>query len=62
MRLHEYAQHDAVGLRELMRTGAVSAEEVELVARQALEAADAELNALAMPLFEPRWSTPRTGR
>lgn len=51
MRPDEYAQFDAVGLRELMRTGAVAAEEVELVAREALEAANAELNALAMPLF-----------
>ena len=51
MRPHEYAQHDAVGLRELMRTGAVAAAEVEHAARHALEAANAELNALAMPLF-----------
>ena len=51
MRLDEYAQHDAVGLRELMRAGAVTPEEVQLVARQALEAANAELNALALPLF-----------
>jgi amidase len=51
LRVEEYAQCDAVGLSDLMRTGAVAAEEVELVARQALEAADAELNALAMPLF-----------
>ena len=51
VRPHEYAQHDAVGLRELMRTGAVAAAEVEHAARHALEAANAELNALAMPLF-----------
>ena len=51
MRLDEYAQHDAVGLRELIATGAVAAAEVQIVARQALEAANAALNALATPLF-----------
>jgi amidase len=51
VRVPEYAQHDAVGLRDLIRKGAVAAEEVQLVARQALEAANADLNALAMPLF-----------
>jgi amidase len=51
LQLHEYAQQDAVGLHDLMRTGAVTAAEVQLVARQALEVANAELNGLAMPLF-----------
>jgi amidase len=53
MELHEYASLDAVGLRELIRTGKVSAAEVEAVARDALESAGAELNALTRPLFEP---------
>jgi amidase len=51
--LHEYASRDAVGLRELIEAKEVSAAEVETVARQALERANAELNGLAMPLFSP---------
>jgi amidase len=51
--LHEYADLDAVGLRELIRAGEVTAAEVEEVARRALEYAHADLNALTMPLFEP---------
>jgi amidase len=51
--LHEYASLDAVGLRELIRVGEVTAAEVEAVARRALELADAELNALTLPMFEP---------
>src|SRR5882757_597392 len=49
--IHEYAGCDAVGLGELMRAGEVTASEVEAVARQALDRADAEVNGLAMPLF-----------
>jgi amidase len=56
MKLDEYASLDAVGLRELIRSGAVSGAEVEEVARRALELADADLNALTMPLFEPALS------
>jgi amidase len=53
MELHEYSQHDAIGLRDLTRAGEVSAAEVEAVARQALAAADAALNGLALPVFSP---------
>ena len=53
MELHEYAHYDAIGLRELMRAGEVSAAEVEAVARQALDVANAELNGLASPPFSP---------
>ncbi|GAA3075501.1 amidase [Streptosporangium carneum] len=53
MELHEYARHDAVGLRDLIAAGEVTAAEVEDAARRALSAADAELNALALPLFSP---------
>lgn len=49
----EYANLDAVGLRELIRAGQVSAAEVEAAARDAIELVNAELNALAVPLFEP---------
>ncbi|HEX2419827.1 MAG TPA: amidase family protein [Micromonosporaceae bacterium] len=38
---------------ELIRGGEVSPAEVETVAREALELANSELNALTMPLFEP---------
>jgi amidase len=51
--LHEYASLDAVGLRDLIRAGHVTAAEVEDVARHALEAANAEVNGLALPLFSP---------
>ncbi|WP_436760915.1 amidase [Streptosporangium sp. V21-05] len=51
MELHEYVQYDAVGLRGLMEAGEVTAAEVETVAREALETANAEVNGLALPLF-----------
>ena len=53
MELHEYASLDAVGLRALIRGGEVSAAEVEQTARRALEQANADLNALTRPLFDP---------
>jgi amidase len=53
MELHEYTSCDAIGLRELMQAGEVTVAEVEAVAREALAAADAELNGLALPLFSP---------
>lgn len=53
MELHEYARLDAVGLRELMASGNVTAEEVETVARRALDLANAEVNGLAMAPFTP---------
>ena len=51
MNIADYAQLDAVGLAHLIATDQVSKEEVEAVARNALELADADLNALAIPLF-----------
>ncbi|MEV0381404.1 amidase [Nonomuraea sp. NPDC050643] len=51
MNLSEYARYDAIGLRDLIRTGEVTALEVETAARQALAAANDELNALALPPF-----------
>ncbi|MFD0413739.1 amidase [Streptomyces sp. NPDC127108] len=61
MELHEYARCDAVGLRELMAAGKVTAAEVEAVARQAVEAADAEVNGLAAPVFSPALDHARQG-
>jgi amidase len=52
MRVDEYAAHDAVGLRDLLRAGDVSEAEVEMAARDAIGAVDGTLNALAMPLFD----------
>jgi amidase len=49
MRLHEYARLDAVGLHDLLVAGEVTAAEVEVVARRALDAADAAVNGLAAP-------------
>ena len=43
---------DALGLRELLSTGAVTAAEVEAAAREALERANRDVNGLADPLFE----------
>ncbi|GII56289.1 amidase [Planotetraspora thailandica] len=53
MQFHEYARYDAVGLRDLIRAGEVTADEVERVARQALAVTDAKLNGLALPVFSP---------
>lgn len=49
--LREYARYDAVGLRDLIQADQVTAAEIEAVARQALDVADAEVNGLAMPVF-----------
>ncbi|MEV6985351.1 amidase family protein [Sphaerisporangium sp. NPDC051017] len=53
MKPHEYAGYDAIGLRDLIRTGEVTATEVEAAARDALQKANAEVNGLALPLFTP---------
>lgn len=53
MELHEYARYDAVGLRDLIRAGEVTAAEVEAAARTALAVANAEVNGLASPVFTP---------
>jgi amidase len=48
----EYSKLDALGLRELVRRGEVTEDELASVARQAIVTVDSELNALALPLFE----------
>ncbi|GAA3073582.1 amidase [Streptosporangium carneum] len=53
MELHEYARYDAVGIRDLIRSGEVTADEIEATARQALRTADAKVNGLALPVFSP---------
>jgi amidase len=52
VKLHEYASLDAIALRELIAAGQVTTTEVRQVARQALETANADLNALTLPLFD----------
>ncbi|MCC5575545.1 amidase [Microtetraspora sp. AC03309] len=53
MRIHEYAGFDAIGLRDLIKAGEVTGAEVEAVAREAIATADAVLNGLALPPFDP---------
>ncbi|MFI6595062.1 amidase [Nonomuraea sp. NPDC050536] len=53
MDIHEYASHDAIGIRELIGSGEVTAGEVEAAARQALAAVNEQVNGLAMPVFSP---------
>src|SRR3954469_22056523 len=53
LRPDEYAGYDAIGLRQLIAAREVTAAEVEAVARRALEAANAQVNGLAAPLFAP---------
>lgn len=53
MELHEYASLDAVGLRDLISAGEVSAAEVEQTARRAIELVNPDLNALTQLLFDP---------
>jgi amidase len=61
MELHEYSSHDAVGLAALVRTGAVSAPEVEDAARRAIEAVEPELHATVGELIEPAFDASPDG-
>ena len=61
MDLTEYAALDAVGLSAALGSGAVSAAEVESLARRAVDAVNPDLNALAQPLFDPALAHEATG-
>ncbi len=61
MHLHEYAALDAVGLAALMRSGEVTAAEVEATARRAITALNDDLNALTGPVFEDAVSADPSG-
>ena len=61
MKTYEYANLDAVGLRDRISRGAVTAAEVERVARQAIESVNPEVNALTAPLYEPALDASPTG-
>src|SRR5690349_12644550 len=52
MNFSEYAQYDAVGLAHLIKSGQVSAQEVQQLARQAILAVNPTLNALVGELLE----------
>ena len=51
--LAEYTSLDAVGLSRAIRSGAVTVDQVERLARRAVDTVNPDLNALARPLFEP---------
>jgi amidase len=53
MELAEYAAQDAVGLAALIRSGEVTAAEVEDAARRAIAAVDPQLHATVGELYEP---------
>src|SRR5271166_4244174 len=52
MNLSEYIEHDAIGLAQLIRSGQVSAREIQQAACQAIEAVNPALNALVGELFD----------
>lgn len=53
MDIHDYITYDAVGIRDLIKAGEVTAAEVEAAAREALALADEQVNGLALPVFSP---------
>jgi amidase len=61
MHISEYRKYDAVGLAHLIKSGQVSAQEVQEIARQALLAVNPTLNALVGGLFEEPLSASPTG-
>src|SRR5207247_4236419 len=52
MHFSEYSEYDAVGLALLIKSGQVSAQEVQQLAHQAILAVNPTLNALVGELFE----------
>src|SRR5690349_21617834 len=61
MHLSEYIEYDAVGLAHLIKSGQVSAQEVQQLARQAILAVNPTLNALVGELFEEALPSSTTG-
>lgn len=62
MEAHEYTELDATALAAALRSGEVRPDEVETVAGERLAKADADLNALTRPPFEPGLSHDPEGR
>ncbi len=52
MEIHDYVQHDAIGLAELIRSGQVSAAEVQGAALEAVAVVNPHLNAVAGEPFD----------
>ncbi|HLG62440.1 MAG TPA: amidase [Ktedonosporobacter sp.] len=61
MHISEYSEYDAVGLARLIKSGQVSAQEVQQLARQAILAVNPTLNALVGGLFEEAPPSSTTG-
>jgi amidase len=61
MHFSEYIEYDAVGLAHLIKSGQVSAQEVQQLARQAILAVNPALNALVGDLFEESLPSSTTG-
>ncbi len=61
MHFSEYIEYDAVGLAHLIKSGQVSAQEVQQLARQAILAVNPTLNALVGELFEESLPSSTTG-
>ena len=61
MRASEYSEYDAVGLAHLIKSGQISAQEVQELARQALLAVNPTLNALVGGLFDEPLSASTAG-
>ena len=61
MELRDYAAHDAVGLAHLVRSGEVSAAEVEDAARRAIDTVDPALGATVGGPVEPALEASRDG-
>jgi amidase len=61
MHFSEYIEYDAVGLAHLIKSGQVSAQEVQLIVRQAILTVNPALNALVGDLFEESLPSSTTG-
>jgi amidase len=61
MHFSEYSEYDAMGLAYLIKSGQVSAQEVQQLARQAILAVNPTLNALVGDLFEEALPSSTTG-
>lgn len=61
MHISEYREYDAVGLAQLIKSGQVSAQEVQQCAREAILAVNPTLNALVGELFEEALPASTTG-
>ncbi|HLI89369.1 MAG TPA: amidase family protein [Ktedonobacteraceae bacterium] len=61
MNFSEYSEYDAVGLAQLIKSGQVTAQEVQQIARQAILAVNPKLNALVGGIFEEPLPSSPTG-